>query len=59
MSHTININGAPYPPLGAGGDKPPPTRLNIADLIANEKQFSLYVQAISQSIGESFNTVLT
>ena len=48
MSH-ITITGASLPPPDQTGTQPPtPPRLNLANLIKNDKQWSLYIQALSR-----------
>ncbi|KAG8919124.1 hypothetical protein FRC02_001863 [Tulasnella sp. 418] len=44
MSHTVNVTGVPR---GGSGLAPPPPRLDIRNLIKKEKQFSLYIQALT------------
>ena len=45
----ITVTGASLPPPETPGALvPAPPRLNIADLIKNDRQWSLYVQALSK-----------
>jgi hypothetical protein len=47
MSHTITVSGADFPPPHPPGSDPvAPPRLNIAELIKNDKQWALYIQAL-------------
>ena len=49
MSH-VTVIGANLPAPDPPGAQPViPPRLNIVDLMKNEKQWSLYIQALSES----------
>jgi len=47
MSH-VTVSGASLPPPGDGLKPITPPRLNIANLIKDDKQWSLYIQALSE-----------
>lgn len=48
MAH-INVTGAQLPPSNPpGAQAVTPPRLNIIDLIKNDKQWSLYIQALGE-----------
>lgn len=53
--HTVTITGVPGIWEGSGlqGSQPPPPRREISDLIKDEKQFSLYVQALRKTCSTS------
>ncbi|KAG8900652.1 hypothetical protein FRB99_005831 [Tulasnella sp. 403] len=59
MTHTVTVTGAPYSPPPGTTSNQPPVRREINDLVGDQKQFSLYIQALQRMEDDTQSDVLS